>query len=169
MRKQIIAPLAAGVLLALAGAAQAATKTASFTVSATVSKNCFITAGALTFLEAFEGDNDLDQTSNISVRCTLDVPYEISLSAGGSGDHASRRMTGPGGDLLFYNLYTTDLHAAVWGDGSPGTVTVGDEGEGMGIPNTIVHTVHGRVLASDNAGPIGTGAYSDTIVATITY
>ena len=36
MRKQIVAPLAAGVLLALAGAAQAATKTASFTVSATV-------------------------------------------------------------------------------------------------------------------------------------
>ena len=49
MRKQIIAPLAAGVLLALAGAAQAATKTASFTVNASVGKNCVISAGNLAF------------------------------------------------------------------------------------------------------------------------
>ena len=44
MSMKIIAPIAAGVLLAMAGAAQAATKTATFKVSATVGKNCVISA-----------------------------------------------------------------------------------------------------------------------------
>jgi spore coat protein U-like protein len=64
MRKQIIAPIAAGVLLAFAGAAQAASKTASFTVSATVGKNCVISAGDLA-LGAFLGDNNLTAESDI--------------------------------------------------------------------------------------------------------
>ena len=167
MRKQILAPLAAGVLLALAGAAQAATKTASFTVSASVGKNCIISAGDLALGE-FVGDNNLTQTSDIDIRCTAGTAYTILLDAGGSGDYAARTMTN-GTDVLVYNLYTTPLHAVVWGNDSGDTDVVTGLGAGMGALNEITHTVYGRVLASDNEGPIGTGAYSDTIVATISY
>lgn len=169
MRKQIIAPLAAGVLLALAGAAQAATKTASFTVNASVGKNCVISAGNLALGE-FIGDNDLEAESTITVRCTDDTDFDIALNAGVTGNFGGRRMTSLGGDSLVYNLYTDDTYGTVWGDGVLGaTGTVDGVGAGMAPANAVTRTVYGRLLASDNVGPVEEGAYSDTIVATITY
>jgi len=168
MSKKIIAPIAAGVLLAMAGAAQAATKTSSFTVSASVGKNCIISAGNLA-LGAFVGDNDLTATSDIDVRCTSGTTYSVALSTGSSGNYTGRQMT-LGSDVLVYNLYTDSLHTTIWGNGvAGGSVLVTDTGEGMGLANEITHTVYGQLLAADNEGPVGAGAYSDTIVATITY
>lgn len=168
MKKQLVAPVTAGVLLAMAGAAQAATKTASFTVSATVGKNCVISAGDLA-LGAFLGDNDLTAESDITVRCTAGTNFTIALDDGVTGTYAGRRMVGPGGDFLVYNLYTSDTYASVWGDGVGGGITVGGSGAGMGIANELTRTVYGRLLAADNGGAVEAGAYSDTIVATITY
>lgn len=168
MRKQILAPLAAGVLLALAGAAQAATKTASFAVSASVGKNCVISAGDLALGE-FIGDNNLFAESDITVRCTAGTNFTIALDDGVTGTYAGRRMVGPEGNFLVYNLYTADTYASVWGDGVGGGITVGGVGEGMGAANELTRTVYGRLLAVDNEGAVEEGAYSDTIVATITY
>ena len=39
----------------------------------------------------------------------------------------------------------------------------------MAQGNALTRTVYGRLLAVDNQGPVEEGAYSDTIVATITY
>ncbi len=166
MRKQILAPIAAGVLLAFAGAAQAASKTASFTVSASVGKNCVISAANLA-LGVFVGDNDLTATSDITVRCTAGTPFSIALSQGLTGNYGGRRMTSVGGDALVYNLYTDGGYATVWGDNTDGTSTVG--GAGTGMANALTRTVHGRLRAADNIGPVEVGAYSDTIIATITY
>ena len=166
MRKQILAPLAAGVLLAFAGAAQAATKTASFTVSATVGKNCTISAANLALGE-FVGDNNLTAQSDITVRCTNGTAFSIALDDGVTGTYAGRRMVGPGGNSLVYNLYTDNTYAAVWGDDTGTTDVVG--GSGTGMANALTRTVYGRLLAADNVGAVEAGAYSDTIVATITY
>jgi spore coat protein U-like protein len=165
---KIIAPIAAGVLLAVSGAAQAATKTASFTVSASVGKNCVISAGNLALGE-FVGDNDLTAQSDISVRCTTGTGFSIALNAGNTGSFTGRRMVGPGGDFLVYNLYTADTYGAVWGDDSGTTDVVGGTGAGMALANQLTRTVYGRLLAVDNQNPVEAGAYSDTIVATITY
>jgi spore coat protein U-like protein len=165
---KIIAPIAAGVLLALSGAAQAATKTASFTVSASVGKNCVISAGNLALGE-FVGDNDLTAQSDISVRCTTGTGFSIALNAGNTGSFTGRRMVGPGGDFLVYNLYTADTYGAVWGDDSGTTDVVGGTGAGMALANELTRTVYGRLLAVDNQNGVEAGAYSDTIVATITY
>ena len=166
MRKQIVAPLAAGVLLAFAGAAQAATKTASFTVSASVGKNCTISAANLALGE-FVGDNNLTAQSDITVRCTNGTAFSIALDDGVTGTYAGRRMVGPGGNSLVYNLYTDNTYAAVWGDDTGTTDVVG--GSGTGMANALTRTVYGRLLAADNVGAVEAGAYSDTIVATITY
>lgn len=168
MRKQIIAPLAAGVLLAFAGAAQAATKTASFTVNASVGKNCVISAGDINFLDPFVGDNDMTATSDITVRCTAGTGYSIALSAGSSGDFEGREMV-RGTDVLVYNLYTDNTYGTVWGDNSGTTDLVSDIGEGMAPANAIAHPVYAQLLAVDNVAPVSAGAYIDTIVATITY
>lgn len=168
MSRHMIAPIAAGVLLAMAGAAQAATKTASFTVSASVGKNCIISAGNLALGE-FLGDNDLTAQSDIKVRCTSGTGFSIALSPGNTGSYEGRRMVGPGSNFLVYNLYTADTYAAVWGDDTGDTDLVGGTGAGMALANELTRTVYGRLLAVDNQGPVEAGSYSDTIVATISY
>jgi spore coat protein U-like protein len=171
MRKHILLPIAAGVALALAGAAQAATKSSSFTVSASVGKNCIISSTPLN-LGTFLGDNNLRATSDILVRCTSGTTYDIALSTGASNSYAARTMTN-GVDTLVYSLFTPDLagnsSGIVWGDDSGTTDTVGGTGTGMGIANERTIKVHGELLAANNTGPVGTGVYQDTIVATITY
>jgi spore coat protein U-like protein len=152
----------------MAGAAQAATKSSSFTVSASVGKNCIIGAGNLELGE-FIGDNNLAAESDITVRCTAGTTFTIALDDGVTGTYAGRRMVGPGGDFLVYNLYTANTYAAVWGDGTSNTATVPGAGAGMGSTSAVTRTVYGRLLAVDNGGPVEEGDYSDTIVATITY
>ena len=166
MSKYIVAPIAAGIMLAVAGTAQAVTKQTTFQVSATVTTNCVIGANNM-LLGAFDGTNDLASTSDITVRCTNGTAYSIALDDGVTGSYAGRRMVGPGGNSLVYNLYTDNTYAAVWGDDTGTTDVVG--GSGTGMANALTRTVYGRLLAADNVGAVEAGAYSDTIVATITY
>jgi spore coat protein U-like protein len=166
MSRRVIAPIAVGLMLALAGAAQAATKTSSFNVTASVSKNCIISAANLN-LGVFDGTNDLTASSNILVRCTNLTGYSVALSAG-SGVFGNRTMVS-GTNSLIYNLYTDNTYGTVWGDGTGTTGVVSGAGSGMGIAGEKTHAVYGRLLASANGGSVDAGAYSDTITATITY
>jgi spore coat protein U-like protein len=165
MRNSVKTTMAAGVLLALAGASQAATKTDAFQVSATVSKNCTIDAPDLN-LGTFDGTNDLTANSTITVRCTSLTPYTVDLSAGSSTDATARTLVN-GADVLNYNLYTTGGFTTVWGDGTGGTGRGSGTGAGMSTAQTL--TVFGRLLASSNTGPVAAGSYVDNLVATITY
>jgi spore coat protein U-like protein len=167
MRNSVSTTIAAGVLLALAGAAQAATKSDSFQVSATVSKNCIIDAPNL-ILGDFDGTNDLTANSTISVRCTSGTTYTVDLSAGSSASYTARKLVLVNGtDVLNYNLYTSVAHTTVWGDGTGSTGRGSGTGVGMATAQTL--TVYGQLLASDNAGPVAAGSYLDDLVATITY
>jgi len=164
MRKSVIAPLTAGVLLALAGPALAATKTTTFQVSANVLKNCVISAADLN-LGQFDGANDLNTASSaITVSCTAGTTYNVGLNAGLTGSFTDRELTGPDGNTLFYNLYTTAGRTTVWNDS---TNRLGGTGAGMASAQTL--TVHGELLASKNTGAIPAGLYTDTITATIEY
>jgi spore coat protein U-like protein len=165
MRANVLAPVVAGALLSLAGNAWAATKTASFTVSANVLKNCVISAGNLA-LGDFDGTNDLTSTSAVSVRCTNGTPYSVTLSTGASGSYANRTLTN-GTDTLVYNLYTDAGHTTIWGDNTGGSGHV--VGAGTGFAAATALDVYGRLLASDNTGPVDAGVYTDTIVASIVY
>lgn len=165
MHRHLLAPLTTGVLLALAGTAQAATKTSTFQVSATVVENCVISAEDLVLGEFF-GDNDLEATSDITVRCTSGSDFSVNLSPGSSGDATKRTLTA-GSQTLFYNLYTDVDHTLFWGDGTDGTENLGGLGEGMGVAKTL--TVRGQLLASDNDGAIEAGNYTDLITATVVY
>jgi spore coat protein U-like protein len=168
MRNSVIAPIGAGVLLALAGAAsEAATKNDSFLVTASVSKNCIITAPDLN-LGVFDGTNDLTASSTISINCTSGTTFNVDLSTGSSATYAMRTLVN-GTDTLNYNLYSTNTYTAVWGNGTGGTVRGAGTGQGMAAGQVQSLTVYGRLLASDNTGAFGAGSYSDTIVATITY
>ena len=165
MRRQIIAPVVAGVLLALAGTAQADQKTTSFEVSANVKKNCVINAGELAFGD-WTVETDATSTSTITVRCTSGTDFTVNLDAGqhADGDISQRQMEGPGSVNVRYNLYTAAN--LVWGNGTTGD-NDGGTGAGMGSPQNL--TVTGKLKVADNEGAIEPGLYTDTVTATVEY
>jgi spore coat protein U-like protein len=167
MRKHSIAPIAAGILLALAGSAHAASKTTTFTVSATVAANCLVSASNLNF-GSFDGTADVTATSDIDVRCTTGSPYTLKLDAG-NGTFGQRLLSAGGSETLQYNLFSDAALTAVWGDGTASTSTVSGFGNGLGVSKQITHTVYGEVPASASNQDVPEGTYTDTITVTVEY
>jgi spore coat protein U-like protein len=166
MRRHTIAPIAAGILLALAGSAEAATKTTSFNVSASVAANCLVSATNLAF-GSYTGVAALNGTSDVNVRCTNGSGYTLMLSPGG-GSYGTRLLTS-GTDSLQYNLYTSGTYTSIWGDGTSSTAVVTGTGTGLAAASNITHTVHGLLPdnATNEAAPAG--SYADSITVTVEY
>lgn len=166
MRKYAIAPVAAGVLLALAGTADAATRTSNFTVSASVASNCLISSTNLNF-GSYDGSTALTGNSSVGVRCSNGTIYTVSLSAG-SGSFATRTMKN-GTNNLEYNLFTTNALTTIWGDGTASTGTRGGTGTGLSAAREQTLTVFGSLPNNTANQDAPAGAYTDTITATVTY
>lgn len=159
-----------GLSAAAAISVFAATATTSFQVTATVLEKCSVSATDLAFgnYDPTSGTAN-DQTSTVSVDCTLLTDYNATLDVGlGSGAAYStgRFMTGETNTsgVLKYNLYRDSAHTEVWGDESDGSYSVLDVGEGLSGPKD--HTVYGRIPTGLYAQPQD---YSDTIQVTVTY
>ena len=152
-------------LLGFAGSGWAATATTSFTVSGTVVPTCSVTAAALSFGAAIPNpiNSNVDAQSNITATCSSGAAYTIGLNAGnGAGaTFAVRRLTS-GPNALSYTLYTDSGRATVWGDGTGGSTLF--NGTGTGVAQAI--PVFGRIPSGQT---VPTGAYSDTIVVTLTF
>ena len=100
----------------------------------------------------------------------------MTLSGGGSGNAASRRMSN-GTDLIFYNLYLNTGRTIIFGDatgGSSDTCTTGSPTSGTGCTGenpagkgrNFTRPLYGQVNASQN---IGVGTYTDTLTITLTF
>jgi spore coat protein U-like protein len=122
---------------------------------------CGITANNLNFGN-YTGAQ-LPATTTLSVGCTGGTSYNVGLNAGiGSGATvAIRKMTGPAGALLSYGMFIDSAHSVNWGN-TVGTDTVSGSGNNA-IQNI---TVYGEIPAGQS---VGTGSYTDTIIATLTY
>jgi spore coat protein U-like protein len=166
MRKIITATLAAAALAA--GVAQAATTTTTFAVTATVLSTCSATATTLAFPNYTPGGGAQIGNSTISVKCTKNTPFTVSLNAGSTtGDAYAQRLMGSGANTLQYNLYTTAALATVFGDGTGGTGTIPGTGLGVATANSV--PVFGQVPDNATNQAAIAGAYSDTITVTVTY
>jgi spore coat protein U domain-containing protein, fimbrial subunit CupE1/2/3/6 len=143
-------------------ASEGTTATAKFSVAATIVNACNISATNLAF-GTYTGTLT-NSASTISVLCTNSTGYNVGLDAGkGSGATvAKRRMTGPGGTSLTYELFRNLGRTLNWGN-TVGTDTVA--GTGSGSVQAIM--VYGQIPAGQNDG--APGNYTDTITATITY
>ncbi|HET9976431.1 MAG TPA: spore coat U domain-containing protein [Burkholderiaceae bacterium] len=157
-------PILAAVALAAMPLRAAATDLSStFNVTATVLATCTLSAGNVAFGNYAAGQ--LDATGTLSVTCTTGASYVIGLDAGtGSGATvATRRMTNGANSAqtLAYSLYRDASRALVWG------TTLGVNvyaGVGTGSAQSV--TVYGRVAGAQYPE---SGAYTDTVTATITY
>jgi spore coat protein U-like protein len=166
-RGQSQSPLAAlsavalSVILAFNLSAQAATAPSSIAVSATVQATCTNTATPLAF-GTYSGVQS-DSTSIVTVTCSNTTPYTVALNAGTSpgATVTTRRMTGAVGVFLSYALFSDAGRTINWGT-TVGTDTIAGTGTGAAQPLTV----YGRVAAGQFPAP---GAYTDTIIATVTY
>ena len=117
-----------------------------------------------------------DSTGDVTVTCTYVPPggatgvnIQASLSPGVSGSYSPRQMAfGPA--RLNYNLFLDAARTSIWGNGLSGTgIATASFTVGPGVGNgtrSAQFPVYGRVPALQ---VVGMGAYSDTIVVTVTF
>jgi spore coat protein U-like protein len=145
----------------------AATDTANLPVNVNVAANCTITTVGVTFaadydpVELHATGND-DGTGSIVVTCTKGAGASIGLNNGANASGTQPRMKGPGAsgtEYLNYMLYSDTGRTTTW-NGVTRTITA--------APSKAARTftVYARIPGGQD---ISTGAYNDTVVATVTF
>jgi spore coat protein U-like protein len=157
----LVAPGSYTDLVTASVTASGNTAGATFTVTATVLATCLVSATDMAF-GTYTGAV-VTSTSTLSVTCTNTTPYNIGLSAGlaTGATVTTRKMTGPASATLGYALFSDAGRTINWGN-TVGTDTVSSTGNGI----AQLSSVFGRLAAGQLVTP---GAYSDTIIVTVTY
>ncbi len=141
--------------------AQANPATTTFGVSATVLKDCIVSAAALGFGN-YTGAV-VNASSTVTVTCTNGTTYTVGLNQGlTTGATVTTRQMGitqPAGGLN-YSLLTGSYAGSNWGNTSGSWVS----GTGSGAAQPL--TVYGVLPAGQYVPP---GSYTDTIAVTVTY
>jgi len=151
-----------------AGIADSATTTTTFAVTSTLQATCSATATALAFPAYTPGGGAVVGTNTISVKCTKNSPYTISLNGGATaGGTVGQRLMASGTNTLQYNLYTTVAHSIVFGDGSGTSQTVPGTGSGVATANAV--TVFGQLPDNATNQAAIPANYTDTITVTVSY
>jgi spore coat protein U-like protein len=140
------------------------TLTASGTasVTATISSNCTISSTTVNFGAQGLLNANIDAQGTLSIQCSSQLPYAVSLDGGNSGatDPTQRKMT-KGANSITYGLYRDAARSLAWGSTS-GVNTA--SGTGSGTSQTL--TVYGRVPPQTTPKA---NTYTDSIIATVTY
>ena len=138
-----------------------ATESFAFQARATVTNNCLISASNLVF-GAGSPLSERRASAPLSVTCTANSSYQISMNGGQSGNPAARTMKNSlTGETLGYRISSTP-EGAIWGDGTGGTVVY--TGTGTGATQSVM--MHGLVPRQRAPTP---GNYRDTITVQLTF
>jgi len=126
-------------------------------------------------LGAYIGDTGAptDSIGSFALACTrnggpqnITVTMAIGPSANSGSIPLRQLRLATGTDLLAYNLYGDATRATVWGD----TAGVNTQSRAVSIPNkttlNVTFNIYGRIPGLQN---VRAGAYSDTLVVTISY
>jgi len=117
-------------------------------------QGCTLTITALNF-GTYTG-TQLNGTAAGSVVCSGGWNIPLNAGTGAGATETVRKMTGPGGALLDYSLYTDAARTINWGN------TTSNELSGTGNANI---SVYGRIAASQQVVP---GTYIDTVSSATT-
>ena len=162
MNKIFRASLISAACLGAFGAAIAATDTANMTVKITVTATCDIHTVAPTDVDfgsvASTAANVASTGGVLTVKCTSGTPYTIGLD-NGANFSTTRRMKNGTTNFVPYGLFRDAAFANAWGT----TAGTTQAGTGNGANQTL--TVYGRVPTAAGVA----GAYTDTVIATVTY
>lgn len=119
---------------------------------------CDVDASGLAF-----GSITLDRmsrsTAEITVRCDEPTAFEVALTSPGF----QRVMTGPGGAVLDYMIFTDPSYTVEWGDGSVIGPRRGAVSDGI-TPTTLY--AYGVIPAQGGRPP---GTYSTTVMVAVIF
>lgn len=169
MRHALLIIAASFILAEAAGNADAATVSANLVNSITVTGNCSLsTSGFSTSINPTD-NQAVDISASITTTCTAGASANVTLGQGayaesGSTNAAPLRRLSNGAltpTFLRYALYSDSNRSTMWGNTSQSGVTV------VGTGTAVSQTVYARILSGQTN--VGSGAYSDTVVATITF
>jgi spore coat protein U-like protein len=139
-------------------------KTASTSTSATatVTSSCNVSATSISFGSSGVLNANKDAQGTLSIQCSSTLPYTVSLNGGNSGaTNPTQRKMSFTTSTITYGLYRDSARTQAWGS-TVGTNTA--SGTGTGSTQTL--TVYGRIAPQTTPKA---GAYSDTIVVTVSY
>ena len=153
MKKRMVVIIALAVLTA--GGAAWAADTNTLTVQASVNGTCMFTGSKTSVLDFGAIDpsaaGPIPASGSTEFWCTKGVTTDaISPGQGANWSGSSRRMAGPGGDLIPYTLVLAPPGGANAGPLSPRTLNFS-----------------GSIVAADYA-VVSSGSYSDTVTLTLT-
>ncbi|MFP5597185.1 spore coat protein U domain-containing protein [Kluyvera sp. 142486] len=138
----------------------------AFGVTATVSKQCQITAtNTLSLGSVAYTQTNITSNSNFTMACTNGTAYTIGLTPSngnttGSGVMKSTATTSTNPDLVPYQLKSTaGVSGLTWGNASPNLVA--DTGTGSSVNKTVYALVPNANYRADS--------YADTVTITVTY
>ncbi len=140
--------------------AQADPATTTFGVSATVLKDCIVSATALPFGNYTGAVNSAQ--SAVSVTCTKSTTYTVGLGPGNAtGATVTTRQMQNGTALLNYGLFSDAAWTTNWGNT---LATNWVSGTGNGAAQVL--PVYGQIPAGQYVTP---GSYTDTIAVNVAY
>jgi spore coat protein U-like protein len=135
---------------------------AKFEASLNVEAACEINVREIDFGVWGLLDREIRMKSPMTVTCTIDTPYSVTIDGGQSGEPYKRYMQGgKSGEIVMYNLYLNSDFKQVWG------LDVGSNdytGKGTGAGEELI--IFAEVPAQTSVSP---GSYYDKITATINY
>jgi len=144
----------------------AGSNTANLNVSSSVVANCTISTTPVAFgtydpvgTNATANDDDI---GSVIVACTKGTSATIGLGLGANASGSVRRMKDATTDYLTYELYQETGRTTVWGTTGTALLSTG------AAPSKVARafTVYGRIPSGQD---VPAGAYTDTVVATVTF
>ncbi len=151
--------------------AEAGTATGNLTVQLTITAACTIGAATLDFGSASGTSlltTALTASTTVSVTCSNGSPYSIGMGQGSNYSSTNRMINGTA--FIGYGLYLDSADTEAWStttssSSCSGGLNTCSLGTGNGSAQSV--NIYGKVPTVSSAP--APGAYSDTVVMTITY
>ncbi|CNI09650.1 Csu type fimbrial protein [Yersinia pekkanenii] len=177
--KKTLLIIGAMTVLQVAPVANAGTATGAIAATLIITTGCYVNDGTSTGNMSnlgtinFGSVSDLTAPRNVtfsgttdgslSLYCSNNTPYTISIDNGLHNNSGQRRLTGGTSAFVNYNLYKDSAMAQPW-DSTPTTGT--QSGTGAGLSTAIPLIIYAQV-------PIQTtplvGTYTDTVTVAVTW
>lgn len=144
------------------------TGSASFTVSATVDKDCLVTANTIDLGAVPSTAANITSSGTLGVTCSNGTPYYVGLAPSNGSSTGAGTMKGTlsgNTDLVPYQLRSTaGLGGTPWGNTATSTSVgngVAGTGSGLSQPKTVYVTAPNANFRPDS--------YSDTVTVNVNY
>ena len=163
---RITAQLAAATaLLSFATVANAGASSGTMAVSANVLNNCTIVALPMAFGASITnvGTSNIDTTATLTLACTPNASFYVSMDNGANAASGARRMKGAVlGEYLPYEIYTSATRSQRWGQSSGVDTVAGTAPTGI-----ATLTAYGRIASGASA--VSADAYTDSVTVTVNF